>query len=137
MAAQNTGGDIIEITYNNPNVGSGVFFAVAGKDCELDLGGFRNNDSKEGITGSGQAIYTMTNTRWKINPDIVWDMNTRDDMENIVALAEDLDETNFTITWINGITYGGTGKPVGDYSGNTKESTFKIILSGGGKLAQI
>jgi hypothetical protein len=134
---QNVGGDVIEITYNNPNVGSGVFFAVSSADSEIDLGGFRNNESKEGITGSGDAIWQMTNRRWSFSVDVANDMNTRQDLENLVALAEDLDETQITIQWINGITYGGSGKPVGDYKLNAKSSVFKLNWEGSGKLAQV
>jgi hypothetical protein len=125
---RNVGGDIIEITYNNPNVGSGVFFAVSNKDAELDLGGFRTNESKEGITGNGQLIRTIMNGRGKFTCDIAVDMNSRQDMENIAALAADLDETSWTISWINGITYGGSGFPVGQYQQNTKEATVKLTV---------
>jgi hypothetical protein len=37
-------GDILEVTYNHPTLGSGVFYPKANEGNKFDPGGFRNND---------------------------------------------------------------------------------------------
>jgi hypothetical protein len=132
-----TGGDIIEINYNHPTVGSGVIFAKSNEDSDFDLGGPRSNDDASGVTGNGEMIDQMNNVRWMFGVLVAWDMNTRKDLENINALAASPVPSDWTISHINGSVYAGSGKPVGDLSGNGNKATFPLKLSGGGKLKKI
>ena len=50
------GGDILEITFNHPTLGSGIIFPKAAEDSTFDLGGFRSNDDAAGVDGSGEMI---------------------------------------------------------------------------------
>ena len=43
----------------------------------------------------------------------------------------------YTISIINGTTWKGEGKPVGDIQGNANASTFPLKLSGGGEMKKI
>ena len=46
MAA--TGGDILEITFNHPTLGSGTIYPKSGEDSTLITGGFRSEDEDTG-----------------------------------------------------------------------------------------
>ncbi|KKN42129.1 hypothetical protein LCGC14_0716330 [marine sediment metagenome] len=131
------GGDIIEITFNHPTVGSGVILPKANEDSTYDLGGFRSNDDANMVAGNGEMIDQMNRVRWFIELVIAWDMNVRGDLEKLVELAESPVEAEWTITNINGTVYGGTGKPVGDMQGNGNAATFTLKVSGGNKLKKI
>lgn len=131
------GGDIIEITFNHPTVGSGVILPKASEDSTFDLGGFRSNDDVNMVAGNGEMIDQMNRVRWSLETVIAWDMNTRGDLEKLVELAESPVEAEWTITNINGTVYGGTGKPVGDMQGNGNAATFTLKISGGNKLKKI
>jgi hypothetical protein len=128
-----TGGDIIEITYNHPTLGSGVFLPKAGEDSTYDLGGIRSSDDAQMIDGGGRIMDQLSRARWSF--EVVISAGVGDDtQEKIVALAGSPETCDWTITNINGRVYAGNGKPVGDLTlnGNTSQMTLK--LSGGGVL---
>jgi hypothetical protein len=52
-----TGGDIIEITFNHPSIGSGTLFPKAGEDSTYNTGGFRSADDDNMIDGAGNMIF--------------------------------------------------------------------------------
>lgn len=131
MAA--SGGDIIEITYNNPQVGQGAFYPKSSEDSTYDLGGFRTSDDPNMIDGSGQAIYQTNRVRWSFAVKCGWDF-TRGDLEILSALAASTAETDMTFTNVNGTVYKGRGKMVGDVQGNGNNATVDIKASGGGIL---
>jgi hypothetical protein len=132
-----TGGDIIEITYNNDDVGSGIIFAKAQEDSTFDLGGFISADDAAMVDGGGNMIDQINQKRWKFGVTVSWDMNDKNELEKIQELATSQKQTDFTISSINGTVWGGKGKPVGDYEGNGNAATFPLLLSGGGKLKKI
>ena len=131
------GGDIIEVTYNHPTLGTGTILPKSGEDSTFDLGGFRGNDDANMVTGSGESIRQLNNARWSFEVTVAWDMNTKSELEKITALAGDPVEADWTITHINGTVYGGKGAPVGDQQGNGNAATFTLKVSGGGKLKKI
>lgn len=131
------GGDILEITYNHPTLGSGVIFPKASEDSTFDLGGFRSNDDANMVAGNGEMIDQINLARWSFEVAVAWDMNTREDLEKLNDLAADPVLADWTFSHINGTVYGGTGKPVGDLSGNGNAATFTLKVSGGGKLKKI
>lgn len=132
-----TGGDIIEITYNHPTLGSGTIFAKSNEDSTFDLGGFRSNDDSEMIDGSGAMIDQINQKRWKFAVVVSWDMNANNELDKIVQLAGSPVQADWTFSSINGTVWGGTGKPVGDYEGNGNNPTFTLTVAGGGKLKKI
>ncbi len=135
MAA--TGGDIREITYNHPVLGSGIIYAKAKEDSTFDLGGIRTDDADDMVDGAGNPIYQMNQGRWSFETTIAWDMNTAEELEKLTALAGHPQETEWTISHLNGAIYGGTGKPVGDLKGNGNAATFPLKIAGGGRLKKI
>lgn len=131
------GGDIIEITYNHPTLGSGVIYPKAAEDSSFDPGGFRSNDDANMVDGSGAMIDQMNRARWRFECTVAWDMNLREDLERIADLAASPVLADWTFSHINGTVYGGKGKPVGDIAGNGNAATFPLIVAGGGKLSKI
>ena len=131
------GGDITELTFNHPTIGSGTLFVKASEDSTFDLGGLRSNDDANGVDGGGNTIRQMNHVRWFVEVTASWDMNTRKDLEKVTAMAADPVEAEWTVSHINGVTYGGTGSPVGDLNGNGNTATFPLKISGGGVLKQI
>jgi hypothetical protein len=135
MAA--VGGDIIEITWNHPTLGTGRVNPKSAEDTTYDLGGFRGNDDANMVDGGGNTIRQLNQVRWSFEAVCPWDMNTREELEKISAMAADPVEADWTITHINGTVHGGTGAPVGDIQGNGNAATFTLKVSGGGKLKKI
>lgn len=131
------GGDIIEVTFNHPTLGSGTLFPKAAEDSTYDLGGIRSSDDANMVDGGGNMIDQMNRSRWSFEVPIAWDMNTNGELEKCVAMAADPVPAEWTFTHINGTVYAGTGKPVGDLQGNGNAATFPLKVSGGGKLKKI
>jgi hypothetical protein len=131
------GGDIIEITYNHPTLGSGVIYPKAAEDSTFDIGGFRSSDDANMIDGAGQMIDQMNRTRWSVETTVAWDMNTGLTLERLTQLTQSPVFADWTVTHINGTIYGGKGKPVGDLQGNGNAATFTFKLAGGGVLKKI
>jgi hypothetical protein len=131
------GGDIIEVTYNHPTLGSGILFPKSDEDSTYDLGGFRSSDEDSGTDGSGAMIDTMTRKRWSLECTLSWDMNQREDLEKLVELAGDPVLTEWTWENINGTVYKAVGKPVGDLKGNGKSAQFPLKIAGGGVAKKV
>ena len=131
------GGDVLEISYKHPTIGSGIIYPKANEDSTFDPGGFRSNDDASGVDGGGNMIDQMNRVRWSLECTIAWDMNVREDLTKIVALAADPEPAEFTVSHINGTVWKGKGKPVGDLQGNGNAATFPLKLSGGGDMKRI
>jgi hypothetical protein len=133
-----TGGDILEITYNHPTVGSGSLFCKAAEDGTLKRGGYQSVDDDANITGDGRRIDQINRVPWSFEaPPIAWDMTNVDEQDKLVEMAGSPLEANWTINVVNGAIYGGTGKPVGEIPGNTNNAQVTLKLSGSGKLKKI
>lgn len=128
------GGDITEITYNHPTIGSGVIFIKAAEDSTFDLGGVKSNDDANGIDGGGRMITQLNRVRWSVSVTVAWDMQLNLDLEKLTELAGSPLDATYTISHINGSIYAGTGRPVGDVAGNGNAATFPLKLAGGGVL---
>lgn len=131
------GGDIVEVTFNHPSLGSGTIFPKSAEDSTFDLGGFRSNDDGNMIDGGGNMIDQMNRVRWSFETTVAWDANVDETLEKLVGLASSPDQADWTFTSINGTIYGGKGKPVGDLQGNGNSATFALKISGGGTLKKI
>lgn len=131
------GGDIIEVTYNHPTLGSGVFYPKASEDSTFDLGGFRGNDDANMVDGGGRNMRQLNRVRWSFEVLLSWDMNTARELQTLTAMAKDPQEATWTMTSINGSVFQGTGAPVGDINGNGNPSTFTLKVAGGLELTQI
>lgn len=126
-------GDIVEISFSNDVVGSATLYIKSGETVNFDTGGFRNEVA---VDGSGQSIIKKNRVSWKFEGPVSWDMNTREDMEKLVACAEALTESTWEFTHINGTVYQGTGIPSGDLNGDVNEGSIPLTVEGGGKLVK-
>lgn len=135
MAA--TGGDILEITYNHPTLGSGIWFPKAAEDSTFDPGGFRGADDANMVDGSGKAIRQLNRVRWSFEGTVSWDGNVANELNQAKALAGDPVEADWTVTSINGTVWKGKGAPVGDIQGNGNTATMAIKIGGGADLKKI
>lgn len=131
------GGDFTEVTFNHPQIGSGVFYPKTGEAGTLDLGGFRSDDEAESLAGNGQNIDIMKRKRWSFEITCAWDMNEQEDTDKLGQLAESTTPAEWTFTHISGAIYGATGKPVGDIAGDGGAGTFGLKVSGGGRAKKI
>ena len=135
MAA--VGGDILEITYNHPTLGSGTFFVKSGEDSTFDPGGMRVADDKNNVTGNGKRIKILNNSLWQVTCTLVWDANLNNEVAQLKALQAAISESTWTFTLANGTVWGGEGGPVGDIEGNGNEATVEATFQGGGELTKI
>lgn len=124
------GGDILEVTYNHPTLGSGTFFPKSSESSTYDPGGFRSKDESSGIDGSGTPIDTMNQVRGFFEVTVSNDMNTAMDLEKAAALAASPIAASWVFSCINGVSYGGSGKPVGDLNADVDKATFKLKVAG-------
>lgn len=132
-----SGGDILEISYKHPTLGSGVLFPKSAEDFTLDPGGFRSNDDANLVTASGEMIDQINRVRWGMEGPIGWDMAVKDELSQMRKLAASPVLADWTFTHINGTIWGGKGKPVGDIQGNTNTAQMSIKVAGGGELVPI
>ena len=134
-----SGGDITEVTWNHPVLGTGRFFPKAGEDSTYNLCGYKTDYSDTQIDGSSAFINSMQQRPWSFEVVCAWDMinPNRQELESMVAMSGSTQLANWTFTNINGITYGGNGKIVSDIQGSGKDCTISLKVMGGGILQQI
>lgn len=124
------GGDIVEITYNHPELGSGSFLPKANEDNTYDLGGIKTNDDANMVDGAGNPIWQKNRKLGFFQVVLANDQNQREDLEKIAALSAHVVPADWTFSIINGVTYGGKGKPVGDITGNINQATTPLKVAG-------
>ena len=129
-------GDITEITAVHPTLGTFTYQAKTDAEFNYHLVGVRYQDDDDGISGAGEFIDMKRRERWFIEGPILWDMNSRNELDSLTKMSESTLPATWTISCINGSVYGGTGIPVGPTPVTNKgEITAKI--AGGGKLSKI
>ena len=60
------GGDLIEATYNNDVLGTGVFYFKGSEDGTFNLGGLTTADDSAMVDGSGTPIRIMNQKMWSV-----------------------------------------------------------------------
>lgn len=133
------GSDVQEVTYNNSVVGSGTFFCKAGEASNIDLGGLRNADDKNMITGNGSKIEQKTMGRSSFElPPIAWDKTDKDELQKLVQLAASTVGTEWTVTFLDGSIYHmRNGSPVGDIVGDGYAGTVALTIQGDAGASRI
>ena len=126
MAVQ---GDITEITFNHPTVGSGTLFPKANESNALDLGGYRTNDDANQIVADGSLILQKNRTRAFFEAMVENDNNLREDMQKVVAITESPLLAEWTITLDGGAIYKGLGQPVGDLQVDVNTGMFTLKVA--------
>jgi hypothetical protein len=132
-----TGGDLVEITFNHPNEGSGVLFAKADEEAELDLGGDRTADEEKSVATSGQNIKVITKNRWGVSFVLATDLTSAEHLAKLSRMAGSPNDGTWTFSHISGAVYRGQGGPVGDVKGAMKASTTQLKIGGGGLLSAL
>jgi hypothetical protein len=128
-----TGGVITDITWNHPQLGTGVIYAKGSEDSTYDPGGLRSGDDANMIDGAGNAIYSVNPVRPSFEVKISWDWD--DDTLGVLAdMGASPYEGTWTFTNVNGVIYKLIGKPVGDIQGNGNESTIQLKIQGSGVM---
>lgn len=135
--ASYSGGDIVEITCNNPVIGSIIIKPKAAEDSMYDPGGIRTNDDANSIDGGGNAIYVKNRVRPYFSVKIGWDMINNDELGYLQAETQEPTESTWTFTNINGVIYSLNGKQVGDLVGNGNSSTIDLKIAGSGTMTII
>lgn len=123
------GGDITEVTWNHPTLGSGQFFPKANEGNTMDLGSFRNNDDDSQIDGSGELILQKNRKRGFFEILCADDMRTREDSLKAVELSDSEELAEWTITHISGAVFKGTGAIVGDVQTDLNAATFSMKIA--------
>jgi len=126
-----TGGDILEMRYNHPTLGQGVFYPKSNEGNTFDLGGFRNADDQNMISGDAEPIYQMNRVRSTVEIVVANDMNERNDLQLAIDLASSPIAAEWAISHVNGTVWGMTGKPVGDLQSDVNAATFTLKIGGG------
>lgn len=122
-------GDIRELTYNHPTIGSGIFHPKSGEGNTMDPGGIRSNDDAQQITTTGQMIDQMSFVRGHMEIMVENDTDIRQDANKAIELAADPVPATWTVTMMNGAVYVGTGKPVGDIQPDLLAGTFTMKIA--------
>ena len=121
-------GDITEITYKHPTLGSGNFIAVANQTNSLDLGGFRTADDDGMIGSNGDPIFQMNRVRGSFEVMLTNDGDTLERLKNLAASST---PAVVTFSLINGRIYKGSSKPVGDLKVETNTGNVTVKFAGG------
>ncbi len=131
------GGDVLELTCIDPVLGSFRFSVKAGEAFQLDVGGVRTSDDKAGVTGNGQAIYTMNRQRWEFDGNVAVDFVSDNELGGTDKLASTPAEQTWTISHISGYIGKGTGKIVGELKADTDKASMSLKIQGSGRMEKI
>lgn len=126
------GGDIIEITYNHPSLGSGVLYPKAGEDNSYFPGGIITSSDETMIDGGGNPIWQKNRRRAYFVAVCANDQNQGQELEKMIELSASPVPADWTFAIINGTVYGGSGMPVDSFEGNINQATFSLRVEGGG-----
>ena len=130
-------GDITEVLWSHPTLGTGVFYPKSGEDSTIELGGFRNSDDANMRSGDGERIYQKNAVSPFFECTIKHETITAQDAEAVVALAESTVEAVWEVTHVSGATYKLRGMPSGDIQPNLNQGTFTLKVVGSGKMQKL
>ncbi len=122
------GGDITEISDNHPTLGSFVYKVQAGQDNTYDTGGYRTNDDSGMVTGSREMITQINGKLGFLQANIVNDMSQKV-AERLSQLSASPLPSTWTFSCINGVSYRGSGRPVGDISANINSTIMALKVA--------
>ena len=119
-------GDITEVTYNHPTIGSGVFYPKANEGNKFDPGGIRNNDDASSIAGDGQLIVQKNRVVGFFEVLVENDGRNKGSALDLVKLTADPVAADWTFSLINGQVYSCNGIHVGDIQPDVNAGTFSL-----------
>jgi hypothetical protein len=127
------GGSILELRYDNPDVGVGEFFGVDTETGTYILGGLVNKTDPQ-IDGGFNLIVEKMIAPGSIEMTVSNDMSaSAPSFERAFALASSLNDTTWTFANSNGSIYKGVGVIVDTptLDGNKSSFTLKIVSGKG------
>jgi hypothetical protein len=125
------GGDFIEVRVSHPTLGDHTFYPKSNEGNTFDPGGVRAVDDANMITGNGaETIDQLNRVRSSFEIVCANDMNEREDAQFAASLGGDPVPGQWTVSHISGVTYGLTGRPVGDIQVDTNAGTFTLKVAG-------
>jgi hypothetical protein len=137
--ANSVHGDIKEITYNHPEIGSGRFRPKSGEGNTYNPGGLINNDDANGIASNGDLIMTKNRVRAMMEAMIVNSTAAGEDSdaEIVRQLQESQLAADWTFTTMADAVYSGSGWPVGEIAPDLNAGTFtlKVVFGQLNKIA--
>lgn len=130
-------GDILEVRYAHPTLGSGVFYPKTAEGSTFDYGGFRTTDDAQMLDGSGARIKQLNRTAPFFEVTVANDDNTREDLSRATALAGSPVDATWTVSHVSGAIYQLEGSPVGDLQGEFNDGTFTLKVMGSNQAVKI
>ena len=130
-------GDCLEIRVSHPKLGEHVFYPKANEGNTFDPGGIRTNDDASMVSGDGQGIWQKNRVLGYFEALVANDMTTRKDWMFAKKLAGSPVEGSYTISFINGTTWGVNGMPVGDIAPDTNAGTFTLKVAFSGEVNEL
>lgn len=125
-----SGGILTEIKWENPEVGSGNFYAMSNTDSMYDLGGVRINDDANAVDASGTMVVQKNPVLGYLSWEMSNDMVVSRENEVVNQLINSMSPTKITATNINGAVYVITGYFVGDIAANGNTSRMPVKIQG-------
>ncbi|WP_036384058.1 hypothetical protein [Muricauda sp. MAR_2010_75] len=132
-----TGGDIEEVVFKHPTLGTIRCETKGNEAFTFDPGGLRSNDDDDAVTGAGEMIDSINRKRWSMEGPLVINFTDKTSLENIPNLAASPELSVVTVTMVFGKVFKGKGKPVGDIKVDTNNSQMSLKVAGGGKMLPI
>lgn len=123
------GGDIKEITFTHPTIGSGSFFPQSNQNNTIKLGGVQSVDDENLIDGSGEIVETKIRTRGFVEVVVSNDMNTREDLVKAQALQASNVQADYQIAMQNDTVWSCKGAIVGSLEGDTNTTMFTLKIA--------
>ena len=134
-----TGGDLKEVRFNNPDVGSGKFNSKSGETHTLMLDYYRTDDDDTNIDSGGNLLNLKSLKPGSYEFSIINDERNpnRQELETLVALSGSFSDTTWSFTSVNGIAYTATGNVVGDLALDRSKAMIpgKVMLTNVKQLA--
>jgi hypothetical protein len=132
-----SGGDIVSVGFSNITVGKSILFAVAGEDSTFVLGGYEVDDNGA-VDGAGRLIVSKNRKPGTFECTISNDMSANTpEFEYCKKLANNNQETTWTILLSNDAKYSGSGVIPGTISLSGNKATFNLkVVSGFGFTKQ-
>jgi hypothetical protein len=126
-------GDIKEITYNHPTIGSGRFRPKSGEGNTYNTGGLVNSDDTNAISSNGDLIMTKNRVRGMFEAVIVNSTAAGEDSDSEIVrqLQESPVAADWTFTTMADAVFAGSGWPVGEIAPDLNAGTFTLkVVSG-------
>lgn len=137
--ASTTHGDIKEITFNHPVIGSGRFRPKSGEGNTYKIGGFQNNDDANAIASDGTLIMSKNRVSGMLEAVVINSTaeGETSDADTLQQLIDSPEPADWTFTTMADAVFAANGHPVGEITPDLNAGTFtlKIVVPKWNKIA--